>query len=68
MANKIQELRSLSEKELISMKQQLQEKIMHMRFKSRIERPKNVMEIRGIKRTIAQINTLIRETELKLEG
>lgn len=68
MANKIQELRSLSEKELISMKQQLQEKIMHIRFRSRIERPKNVMEIRAIKRTIAQINTLIRETELKLEG
>ncbi|SFB68277.1 large subunit ribosomal protein L29 [Brevinema andersonii] len=68
MANNIQELRSLSEKELISMKQQLQEKIMHMRFKSRIERPKNIMEIRGIKRTIARINTLIREAELKLEG
>lgn len=68
MANKIQELRSLSEKELISMKQQLQEKIMQIRFKSRIERPKNIMEIRSIKRTIAQINTLIREAELKLEG
>lgn len=68
MANKIQELRSLSEKELLSMKQQLQEKIMHIRFKSRIERPKNIMEIRSIKRTIAQINTLIREAELKLEG
>ncbi|MGL5956714.1 MAG: 50S ribosomal protein L29 [Brevinema sp.] len=63
---KVQNLRSLSEAELLSMKKDLQEKIMHVRFRSKFEAPKNLMEIRNMKRTIARINTLIRETELDL--
>ena len=62
---KIQELRSLSEVELLSMKIELQNKIMHIRFRSKIEPSTNIMEIRHMKRTIARINTLIRQTELK---
>ncbi len=62
---KIQELRSLSEAELLSMKIELQNKIMHARFRSKFEPPKNIMEVRDMKRTIARINTLIRQTELK---
>ncbi len=62
---KIKELRSLSEAELLSMKKELQEKVMDVRFRSKFEAPKNVMEIRNMKRTIARINTLVRESELK---
>ncbi len=62
---KIKDLRSLSEAELLSMKKEMQEKIMQVRFRSKFEAPKNLMEIRNMKRTIARINTLIRETELK---
>lgn len=62
---KIQELRSLSEVELLSMKIELQNKIMHIRFRSKFEPSTNIMEIRHMKRTIARINTLIRQTELK---
>lgn len=67
MLTKVQELRSLSEVELLSMKKELQEKIMHARFRSKIEPPKDIMEVRKMKRTIARINTLIREAELKAE-
>ncbi|MGL4677111.1 MAG: 50S ribosomal protein L29 [Brevinema sp.] len=63
---KVQNLRSLSEAELLSMKKDLQEKIMHVRFRSKFEAPKNIMEIRNMKRTIARINTLISETELEI--
>jgi len=66
MLTKIKELRSLSETELLSMKVDLQGKIMHVRFRSKIEPPKNIMEIRQMKRTIARINTLIRQNELKV--
>ncbi len=62
---KIKDLRSLSEAELLSMKKELQEKVMNIRFRSKFEAPKNVMEIRNMKRTIARINTLVRESELK---
>ncbi len=62
---KIKDLRSLSEAELLSMKKEMQETIMQVRFRSKFEAPKNLMEIRNMKRTIARINTLIRETELK---
>ncbi|MGL4394426.1 MAG: 50S ribosomal protein L29 [Brevinema sp.] len=67
MSTKVQELRSLSEGELLSMKKELQDKIMHARFRSKIEPPKDLMEVRKMKRTIARINTLIREAELKSE-
>lgn len=63
---KVQELRSLSEAELLSMKKELQEKIMHVRFRSKFEPSKNIMEIRHMRKTIAKINTLIRETELDI--
>ncbi len=62
---KIKELRSLSEAELLSMRKEMQESIMHSRFRSKFEPSKNIMEIRKMRRTIARINTLIRETELK---
>ncbi|MGL4388400.1 MAG: 50S ribosomal protein L29 [Brevinema sp.] len=67
MVTKVQELRSLSEVELLSMKKELQDKIMHARFRSKIEPPKDLMEVRKMKRTIARINTLIRQAELKSE-
>lgn len=64
---KVQDLRSLSEAELLSMKKELQEKIMHVRFRSKFEPSKNIMEVSTMKKTIARINTLIREAELKAE-
>lgn len=61
---KVKDLRSLSEAELLSMKKEMQDKIMQIRFRSKFEAPKNIMETRHMKRTIARINTLIREAEL----
>ncbi|MGL4367128.1 MAG: 50S ribosomal protein L29 [Brevinemataceae bacterium] len=63
--NKIQQLRSLSDAELVSMRKDLQDKIMQIRFRSKIEPPKDITQVRKMKRTIARINTLIRQAELK---
>lgn len=68
MSKKVKELRTLSETELGAMKKEIQEKMMHIRFRSRMERPKNVKEVSMLKKTVARINTIIRETELKQEG
>ena len=65
MSKKVQELRSLPENELEAMKKELQEKLMQIRFRSRMERPKNVKEVSMMKKKVARINTLIREAELK---
>ncbi|MGL5254968.1 MAG: 50S ribosomal protein L29 [Brevinema sp.] len=65
MSKKVQELRSLPENELEAMKKELQEKLMQNRFRSRMEKPKNIKEVSMMKKKIARINTLIREAELK---
>lgn len=65
MSKKVQDLRVLQHNELEAMKKELQEKIMQARFRSRMERPKNVKEVFMMKKKVARINTIIREAELK---
>lgn len=62
MSNKkVRELRELSDKELNRMKEDLNKRVMEIRFKAKIEAPSNIMETREIKRQIARINTLLTE-------
>ncbi len=60
---KVRELRELNIDELRKMKLDVEEKLLKLRFKSRIERPDNPMERRGLKKTLARINTLVCEQE-----
>jgi len=62
---KVKELRQLKKEELEKLLQDLQQKLMQIRFRSRIEKPANPMEKRNIRREIAVIHTLLREMELK---
>ncbi|MFN3660276.1 MAG: 50S ribosomal protein L29 [Brevinematales bacterium] len=62
---KVRELRQLKKDELLKLRSDLQQKLLQIRFRSRIERPANPMEKRNIRREIAVINTLLREMELK---
>lgn len=62
---KVKELRQLKKEELLKLRQDLQQKLLQIRFRSRIEKPANPMEKRNIRREIAIINTLLREMELK---
>lgn len=61
---KTKELRELSNEELIKMRDDLSKKLLNIRFQSRIERPKNPMEKRETRKTIARINTILREREI----
>ncbi|NPV39311.1 LSU ribosomal protein L29p [Brevinematales bacterium NS] len=62
---KVRELRQLKKEELLKLRSDLQQKLLQIRFRSRIEKPANPMEKRNIRREIAVINTLLREMELK---
>ncbi|MGC8764626.1 MAG: 50S ribosomal protein L29 [Brevinematia bacterium] len=62
----IKELRDLSDSDLKNVLLEVQNKLRDIRFKSKIERPNNPMEIRNLKRKIAVIKTIMRERELKV--
>lgn len=62
---KIKELRELNKDELVSQRAEILKKQVELRFKAKIEKPKNPCEMRELRRTLARINTLIREFELK---
>jgi len=61
---KIKELRELNNDELIKLKNDLSKELLLKKFKLKIERPQNLMERRFIRKTIARINTILREREL----
>jgi len=60
---KVRELRELNVKELKKMKLDIEEKLLKLRFKSKIEHSENPMEKRGLKKTLARVNTLLWEQE-----
>lgn len=60
----LKELRSLTTEELIQMKEDISNNVRSINFKMKIEKPKNIMEKRNLRRKIAVINTIIREREL----
>ena len=62
---KMKELRELNKEELISQRAEILKKQMEIRFKAKIEKPKNPCEMRELRRTLARVNTLIREIEIK---
>jgi len=62
---KVKELRQLNREQLLKLRSDLQQKLMQLRFRSRIEKLANPMEKRNFRREIAVINTLLREMELK---
>jgi len=62
---KVKELRQLNREQLLKLRSDLQQKLMQLRFRSRIEKLANPMEKRNLRREIAVINTLLREMELK---
>ena len=60
---RLQELRDLNDKDLIRMREDIQADLRKIRFKAKIERPKNPMEKRNMRIKIAVINTLLKEKE-----
>lgn len=64
---KIKELKQKTEKELIDLLIQNQDKLGKLRFDLASKKLKNVREIRDLRKTIAQILTLIKENHGKQE-
>ena len=62
---KISELRRKTKPELNKILQGLRSKLRQLRFKLASNKVKNVREINQIKKNIARIKTLARESELK---
>ena len=57
----IKELRQVTERELVNILREMQEKLRELRFKAVRRELKNVREVRDTKRTIARIMTLLKK-------
>lgn len=63
MAMKLEELRTKDHKELITMVRDLQKKLSDARFRFSANQVKNVKEVSNMKKEIARILTIIKETK-----
>ena len=64
-ARELQELRNSSAQELASKIKDLKAELFNLRFQLATGQLENPMRIRQVKRSIAQIKTVLRESELK---
>ena len=65
---KVNQIRDLSHDEQILKLKSLKEELFNLRFQHATGQLDNPMRIRDIKRSIAQINTIIREQELGIRN
>ena len=63
---KVNQIRDLSHDEQILKLKSLKEELFNLRFQHATGQLDNPMRIRDLKRSIAQINTIIRERELNI--
>ena len=63
---KVNQIRDLSQDEQLDKLKSLKEELFNLRFQHATGQLDNPMRIRDVKRSIAQINTIIRESELKI--
>ncbi len=66
--SKIKELRELSVQELNKTNRDIQNQLRLIRFQAKIEKPKNPMQKRDLRKKLAVVNTLLKEEELKAAG
>lgn len=62
----VSDLREFTNDELFNKRKELGRELLNLRHQKVISRIENPNRIRAIKKTIAQINTIIRERELKI--
>jgi large subunit ribosomal protein L29 len=67
-ARELQELRNSSPQELDTKIRDLKEELFNLRFQLATGQLENPMRIRQVKKSIAQIKTIMREAELKALG
>ncbi|MBL7084683.1 MAG: 50S ribosomal protein L29 [Candidatus Omnitrophica bacterium] len=62
---KVKELRDKTKSELEQKLHSLKEQLFNLRYQAKTGRLEKPSQIRNIKRDIARINTIVRETEIK---
>ncbi|MFU0824298.1 50S ribosomal protein L29 [Clostridium sp.] len=65
-ANELQELRQISSEELSTKLNDLKAELFNLRFQLATGQLENPMRIRQVKKSIAQVKTILREKELKV--
>ncbi|QGU96487.1 50S ribosomal protein L29 [Clostridium bovifaecis] len=65
-ANELQELRQISAQELSTKLNDLKAELFNLRFQLATGQLENPMRIRQVKKSIAQVKTILREKELKV--
>ncbi len=65
---KINEIRDLSEQELVDKLQDLKEELFNLRFQNATNQLDNPMRIVAVKKEIARVKTIIKEKELGLNA
>ncbi len=65
---KINEIRDLSEQELLDKLQDLKEELFNLRFQNATNQLDNPMRIAAVKKEIARVKTIIKEKELGLNA
>ena len=63
---KVNQIRDLNHDEQLDKLKSLKEELFNLRFQHATGQLDNPMRIRDVKRSIAQINTILRESELKI--
>ena len=64
---KMYQIRELSQDELMQKKHELEEELFNLRLTSLVKKLDNPLKLRNLRKNIARINTLLKETELKPE-
>ena len=64
---KVKEIRELTTAEMLDQEKQLKEELFNLRFQLATGQLENPMRIREVKKSIAQIKTILREEELKVQ-
>lgn len=65
---KVNEIRDMSADEQIQKLQSLKEELFNLRFQHATGQLENPMRLRDVKKSIAQVKTILRERELKIGG
>ncbi|MGC9337450.1 MAG: 50S ribosomal protein L29 [Candidatus Cloacimonadia bacterium] len=65
---KIYELREMTEEELKLKREDLEEELYNLHFQKAMNKLENPMRIRQVKRSIAQVNTVLKERARSIPG
>src|SRR4030088_1554955 len=64
----VEQLRSLTDAELLHQQQELNDQLFRLKFQLKMGQTESLTKIRGLRKDVARIHTVIREKELGIEA